>query len=59
VLANAGKITMFGKSRGKMTRLLAVAEKGNTVITVAGSLDYAEGDKILIMGTSYSSTTDE
>jgi len=50
---------MFGKSRGKMTRLLAVAEKGNTVITVAGSLDCAEGDKILIMGTSYSSTTDE
>jgi hypothetical protein len=53
LIANTGKIKMYGKSRGnKMTRLRAPANKGDTSITVESGLDWQAGDQIGIVATS-------
>lgn len=53
-IVNYGKVTFYGQTRQKMTRLLSAATKGSSSITVGEELDYEEGDKVVIMSTSYS-----
>jgi hypothetical protein len=54
LIANVGKIKMYGKSRQqKMTRLRAPANKGDTSITVETGLDFVAGDRLGLAATSY------
>jgi len=42
-----------------MTRLLAIANKGDTSITVEPGLDLVEGDRIALTPTSFDATAGE
>jgi hypothetical protein len=53
MIANVGKISMFGKQRMKMSRLRTPAKKGDTKIFVEDGLDWLSGDKIAVASTSY------
>jgi len=54
VIANVGTLRLFGTERANtMTRLLAVARKGDTAITVEPGLDLVPGDRIALAPTSY------
>jgi len=53
-IANIGTIRMYGKRRTqKMTRLLRVANKGDTQLYVETGLDFVRGDRLALLPTSY------
>jgi hypothetical protein len=57
LIANVGTIKMFGKHRtNHLTRLLAIAEKDATSITLEPFLDLVAGDRLAIAPTSYEPT---
>ena len=43
---------MYGKSRSRMTRLLEVAKKGDTTVTVAKGLDWVAGELLGFAATA-------
>jgi hypothetical protein len=54
VIANVGTLRLFATPRvNTMTRLLAIAEKGATSITVEPGLDLVEGERIALAPTSF------
>jgi len=55
IIANIGVLNMYGKPRSfKMTRLLAPANIGDTVITVdKNNVDLVKGDRIALAPTGY------
>lgn len=46
LIANNGEIRMYGKSRSRMSRLLAEAQKGDQSVTVETGLDWVAGDQL-------------
>jgi hypothetical protein len=53
IIANIGKIKMYGKKRTQtIARLHAVANKGDTQITLDANLDLVPGDRIALAATS-------
>jgi cell migration-inducing and hyaluronan-binding protein len=61
VIANLGKITMYGKKRSfKLTRLRAAAKIGDTKITVEPeNVDLVKDDRIALAATSFAADTGE
>ena len=54
VIANVGTLRLFGTPRvNTMTRLLAVANSGDTSITVEPGLDLVAGERIALAPTSF------
>lgn len=56
LIANVGKVQMYGKPRAKesqMSRLLASTAKGDTTFTVSPGLDWVAGDRLALLPTSY------
>jgi hypothetical protein len=56
LIANVGKVQMYGKKRTKesqLTRLVKETAKGDTTIHVATGLDWVAGDLIGILPTSF------
>lgn len=51
LIANNGEIRMYGKSRSRMSRLLAEAQKGDTTVQVSPNLDWVAGDLIGLAAT--------
>lgn len=44
LIANVGELKFYGKARSNMSRLIAVANKGATTVTVETNLDWVAGD---------------
>ena len=44
LIANVGELKFYGKARSNMSRLMAVANKGATTVTVETNLDWVAGD---------------
>ena len=44
LIANVGDLKFYGKARSNMSRLMAVANKGETTVTVETNLDWVAGD---------------
>jgi hypothetical protein len=46
LIANVGDLKFYGVPRSNMSRLLAVADKGTTSVTVEPNLDWVAGDQL-------------
>ena len=52
LIANVGELKFYGKKRSNMSRLLAVANKGATTVTVEPNLDWVAGDQLGFAATA-------
>lgn len=52
VLANTGTISVYGKERSRVSRLLLPANAGDTTLYLEGGLDWVSGDRIYLSPTA-------